>query len=378
MASHHERGEVVIAGGGVVGLASAWRLAQAGRAVTVYDPDIGRGASWAAAGMLAPATEATFGEEALLALNLAAAERWDGFAEELAEASGMDPGLRRSGAMVVARDADDARVLDRLADYHARLGLPSRRLRSREARELEPGLSPRTRGAMLCEGDHQVDNRALVSALQRAAAGAGVRFARAAVTGVASEHGRVTGARLSTGHTHGCDHVVVAAGWRSGEIAGVGQAVPVRPVKGQLLHLRERDPHTPLATRVVRGLTVYVVPRGDGRVVIGATVEERDHDPVTTAGGVLQLLRDAWELLPEVAELELVETAAGFRPTTPDNGPVIGHAPVDGAVFAFGHHRHGILLTPITAEAVAQLVDGEQPPVETQAFTPQRFVTVAA
>ncbi len=378
MASHHERGEAVIAGGGVVGLASAWRLAQAGCAVTVYDPDVGHGASWAAAGMLAPATEATFGEEALLALNLAAADRWGGFADELAEASGMDPGLRRSGAMVVARDADDARVLDRLADYHARLGLPSRRLRSREARGMEPGLSPRTRGAMLCEGDHQVDNRALVSALQRAAERAGVRFARAAVTGVTSERGRVTGARLSTGRTHACDHVIVAAGWRSGEIEGVGQAVPVRPVKGQLLHLRERNPHTPLASRVVRGLTVYVVPRGDGRVVIGATVEEWDHDPATTAGGVLQLLRDAWELLPEVAELELVETVAGFRPTTPDNGPVIGHAPVEGVVFAFGHHRHGILLTPITAEAVAQLVAGEPPPVETQAFTPQRFVTVAA
>lgn len=378
MASHDDRSEVVVAGGGVVGLASAWRLAQAGHPVTVYDPDLGHGASWAAAGMLAPATEATFGEEALLALNLAAAERWDRFADELAEAAGMDPGLRRSGAMVVARDADEARVLDRLADYHARLGLPSRRLRSRAAREMEPGLSPRTRGALLCEGDHQVDNRALVQALQAAAEEAGARLVRASVIGVTSERGRVTGVRLSTARTHACDHVVVAAGWRSGEIEGVGQVVPVRPVKGQLLHLRERDPHTPLATRVVRGLTVYVVPRGDGRVVIGATVEERDHDTATTAGGVLQLLRDAWELLPETGELELVETVAGFRPTTPDNGPVIGHAPVDGVVFAFGHYRHGILLTPITAEAVSALVAGGQPPVETEAFTPQRFVTAAA
>lgn len=378
MTSHRERGEVVIAGGGAVGLASAWRLAQAGNAVTVCDPDLGRGASWAAAGMLAPATEATFGEEALLALNLAGADRWTRFADELAEAAGTGCGLRRSGAMVVARDADDARVLDRLAAYHDRLGLPSHRLRSREARELEPGLSPRTRGALLCEGDHQVDNRALVRALRAAAERAGARFVRAAVTGVGSENGRVTAARLSTGRTLACDHVVVASGWRSGEIDGLGQTIPVRPVKGQLLHLRERTPHAPLATRVVRGLTVYVVPRGDGRVVVGATVEERDHDEATTAGGVLQLLRDAWELLPEVADLELVEATAGFRPTTPDNGPVIGHAPVHGVVCAFGHYRHGILLTPITAEAVAALVAGDQPPVETAAFTPQRFVTAAA
>lgn len=379
MPAHADRSEVVIAGGGVVGLACAWRLAREGRAVTVCDPGTDPGASWAAAGMLAPATEATFGEEAQLALNLASADRWRGFADELAEASGADPGLRPSGAMVVARDADEARVLDRLADFHGRLGLPSHRLRSREAREREPGLSPRTRGALLCEGDHQVDNRALVRALRAALERLGVPAVRASVAAVESDGGRVTGVRLDDGTALACEHVVIAAGWRSPEIAGAGPAVPLRPVKGQLLHLRERDGHTPpLATRVVRGLTVYVVPRGDGRVVIGATVEERDRDTATTAGGVLQLLRDAWEILPDVAELELVEVVAGLRPTTPDNGPVIGLGEPAGVVHATGHYRHGILLTPVTADAVAALVAGAEPPPETAPFTPQRFAAEAA
>lgn len=378
MTAHNDRTEVVIAGGGVIGLACAWRVAQAGRRVTVCDPGDEHAASRAAAGMLAPATEATIGEQGLLTLNLASARRWDGFAAELARASGQDPRLRHSGAMLVARDADDARVLDRLADAHDRLGLPSRRLRSREARELEPGLSPRTRGALLCEGDHQVDNRALVAALRGAAERLGVAFVPAGVSEVTSAHGRATGVRLSTGAALDCEQVVIAAGWRSTDIAGVS-APPLRPVKGQLLHLRQREAHAaPVATRVVRGLTVYVVPRGDGRVVVGATVEERDHDTASTAGGVLQLLRDAWELLPDVGELELVEATAGLRPTTPDNGPVIGHAGIDGVVHAFGHHRHGILLTPITAEAVAALVADEQPPGEAAPFTPQRFAAEAA
>lgn len=374
MASHADRSEVVVAGGGAIGLACAWRLAQGGYAVTVCDPDLGRGASWAAAGMLAPATEATFGEEALLALNLESARRWQPFAEELHAASGLDPGLRATGSMVVARDADDARVLDRLADYHARLELPSRRVRSREARGLEPGLSPRTRGALLCEGDHQVDNRALVGALRAVVEALGVPIVAQRVTAVDSEDGRATGVWLENGARMACEHVVVAAGWRSGEIEGLGLRIPVRPVKGQLLHLRERGTAPTLATRVVRGLaSVYVVPRGDGRVVVGATVDERDHDTAITAGGVLQLLRDAWELLPDVAELELVEATSGFRPTTPDNGPVIGTADVDGVVLAFGHYRHGILQTPTTADAVAALVAGTKPPVETEPFTAQRF-----
>lgn len=379
MATHPDRGHVVVVGGGSIGLACAWRLAQAGRTVTVCDPDLARGASWASAGMLAPATEATFGEEALLALNLASAERWQAFADELAAAAGRDPGLRRTGAMVVARDTDEARALDRLADYHARLRLPSRRLRSREARELEPGLSPRTRGALLCEGDHQVDSRALLDALRAAVQRAGVTVVPQAVAALESTGGRLTGARLADGRMIACEQAVVAAGWRSSDIAGLGETVPLRPVKGQLLHLRARPrAGGGVADRIVRGLAVYIVPRGDGRVVVGATMEERDHDTAVTAGGVLQLLRDAWELVPDVAELELVEATAGLRPTTPDNGPVIGRAPVDGVVVAYGHYRHGILLTPITAEAVTGLLTDGAVPAEAEPFAPQRFASQAA
>lgn len=363
----------VVIGGGVVGLGVAWRLAQRGVDVTVVDHAPGRGASWAAAGMLAPVTEAHFGEEALLALNLASQARWPEFASELADASGRDPGYRETGTVVAARDRDDKAALDRLATFQTDLGLVVERLTSRELRRFEPGLAPTVVGGLFVAGDHQVDNRALVDALHGAAERSGARFERTAAVAVRSHAGQVRGVETGDGRVIDADVVVLAAGWASTAIEGVpGDAVPVRPVKGQLLHLAGPAEFVP-TTRTVRGVDVYVVARGDGRIVVGATVEERGDDTTVTAGGVLDLLRDAYELLPGIAELELVETTAGLRPGTPDNAPLLGRGPLDGLVIATGHYRNGILLCPVTADAIAEVVTGAGTPDVIAPFSPLRF-----
>lgn len=383
MAADNRPADVVIVGAGVVGLGIAWRACQAGLAVTVCDPEPGRGASWAAAGMLAPVTEVHYGEEALLRLNLASNERWPAFAEELEQAADRRIGYRQCGTVLVARDRDDLEALTDLQAFQQRLGLPVQRLRSDELRELEPCLAPRTRGGLLVPGDHQVDNRALVEALLVAVerAGACLRTDEVAELVTDAATGAVQGVRLRTGQQLPAGQVVLAAGWRCATLPGLPpNAVPVRPVKGQLLHLRRpEDPAVaPLAERNVRGLEVYVVPRADGRVVVGATVEERGADTTITAGAVLDLLRGAWELLPGIGAYELVETTSGLRPTAPDNAPLIGPAGPDGLVVATGHFRNGILLTPATADAVAELLASGSAPALIEAFDPRRFAPAPA
>jgi glycine oxidase len=366
-------GDVVVVGGGVVGLGVAWRAAQAGMAVTVVDPAPGRGASWAAAGMLAPVTEVHYGEQALLRLNLAAADRWPAFAAELEEAAGAPIGYRRCGTLTVARDADDNAALEDLYRFQLRCGLQVERLRSRDCRRLEPGLAPSVRGGVLAPGDHQVDNRAMADALVAAGERAGVRLLLGRAAELVVDGERVTGVTLAGGASLPAGTVVLAAGCWSRDLGGLAAELlpPVRPVKGQLLHLRG-PAADPLCRRNVRGLEVYVVPRADGRVVVGATVEEQGFDARVTAGAVHDLLRAALELLPDVAELELAETVAGLRPGSPDNAPLLGPAGVDGLVVATGHYRNGILLAPVTADAVAELLVSGRVPAAIAAFRPDR------
>ena len=364
----------MVVGGGVIGLGIAWRAAQAGLTATVVDQAPGRGASWAAAGMLAPVTEVHYGEGPLLQLNLASAARWPSFAAEVEEASGRPVGYTPWGTLAVARDADDNAALEDLYQFQLRNGLQVERLRSRECRQLEPGLHPGIRGGVLAPGDHQVDNRALVQALLAACERAGVRMVAGRVAELATRGDRVTGVVLAGGQTLAAGTVVLAAGCWSGGLAGLADEVlpPVRPVKGQLLYLRG-PADQPLCSRNVRGLEVYVVPRGDGRVVVGATVEEQGFDTRVTAGAVHDLLRAAMELLPDVAELELLETVAGLRPGSPDNAPLLGPAGPEGLVVATGHYRNGILLCPVTADAVAELLATGQVPELIAPFGPGRF-----
>ncbi|HLZ37070.1 MAG TPA: glycine oxidase ThiO [Mycobacteriales bacterium] len=375
--------DVVIVGGGVIGLATAWRAAGRGLRVSLMDPDPGSGASRVAAGMLAPVTEVHYGEERLLALTLASAARYPDFVADLAEASGRDPGYRACGTLAVALDADDRAALDELAAFQASLGLAIERLTGRECRRLEPMLAPSVRGGVLVEGDHQVDPRRLVPALLTAVERAGVTMSRAAAAEIVVAADRVAGVRLADGTEIAADVVVLAAGCRSAAIAGLPEHVvpPVRPVKGQILRLHG-DPRHPFLGRTVRGLVagspVYVVPRADGEIVLGATMEEQGYDERVTAGGVYELLRDAHLVLPGISELPLVETAAGLRPGTPDNAPLIGPAQLPGLVLATGHHRNGILLTPVTADAVAELLATGALPDLAAPFAPDRFTRLGA
>jgi glycine oxidase len=395
--THQPSADAVVVGGGVIGLGIAWRAALAGMTVTVVDDAPGRGASWAAAGMLAPVTEVHYGERPLLQLNLAAAARWPGFAAELEEASGQPVGYRPGGTLAVARDADDNAALEDLYQFQLRCGLEVERLRSRECRQLEPGLAPSIRGGVLASGDHQVDNRALVEALLVACQRAGVRMVPGRVAELTVTGDRVTGVVLagtggggedagsgpapspSAGEALAAGTVVLAAGCWSGGIGGLAAEAlpPVRPVKGQLLYLRG-PADQPLCQGNVRGLEVYVVPRGDGRVVVGATVEEQGFDTQVTAGAVHELLRAALELLPDVAELELTETVVGLRPGSPDNAPMLGPAGPEGLVVATGHYRNGILLAPVTADAIAELLATGQAPELIAPFGPARFARAPA
>ncbi|MDP8987725.1 MAG: glycine oxidase ThiO [Actinomycetota bacterium] len=359
---------VVVVGGGVIGLSIAWRAASRGMTVTVVDPAPGSGASAVAAGMLAPVTEVHYGEEALLELNLESSRRYPGFVAELEELTAADTGYRACGTVAVARDADDLAALDELVAYQRGLGLDVERLRSRELRRLEPGLAPTVRGGALVSGDHQVDPRRLVAALLEACRRCGVELLAERVVGVEAPAVALEGGGTETG-----DVVVLAAGCWSGQLAGAG--LPVRPVKGQIVRLRSGAGPLPIE-RNVRGVDAYLVPRAGGELVVGATVEERGFDAEVTGGAVHDLLRAALELVPDVAELGLVEASAGLRPGTPDNAPVVGRTAVDGLVAATGHYRNGILLAPVTADAVAELLATGEAPPGMAAFSPRRFEEV--
>jgi glycine oxidase len=354
-----------VVGGGVIGLACAWELSRNGHAVTVLAPAPGRdGASWVAAGMLAPVTEAQFGESALTALLVEGAGHWPAFAAALEDASGHDVGYDTTGTVTVALDASDRASLDDLLAYQRTLGLEAYRRSASECRGLVPALSPALRGGIEVPGDHQVDNRALLGALAEACRRAGVTFVESSVTALAAGPVLV----LADGRRLGADHVVLAAGTGLRTIDGLeGVGIPsLRPVKGHILRLGAPAGATPvpLLARTVRGLvhgrSVYVVPRHDGSLVVGATVEERGTDTAVRAGAVHELLCDARAIVPGIDELELLEAASGLRPATPDNTPRIGWTAREGVLAAVGHYRNGILLAPLTAAALVDLV-GRRP-----------------
>jgi glycine oxidase len=366
--------DVVVVGGGIIGLAVAWRARQAGLTVTLLERHgTGEATSHVAAGMLAPVAEVEFGEAGrrVLDLGLRSAALWPGFAADLEEAAGLAVGLRQTGTLVVARDADEARELERQIAFRDSLELRTERLLPSAARALEPALAPTLRLACAAPDDHSVDPRLVLAALRRACEVEGVLVRErapvacvehdgggAAGVGPLDEGGRATGVRLEDGESIAAGQVVLAAGaWTSDVGLPAGVSIPVRPVKGQILRLR--DPAGPgLLNGVVRFHGGYLVPRGDGRYVLGATMEERGEDLHPTAGGVYELLRDAHELVPGVQELRIEELNVGLRPSTPDNAPVIGPGALDGLVWATGHHRNGILLAPLTAELVVRELTG--------------------
>ncbi|WUC55385.1 glycine oxidase ThiO [Streptomyces sp. NBC_00554] len=366
-------------GGGIIGLVTAWRAAQRGFTTALLDPEPGGGAAQVAAGMLAAVTELHYGEQTLLGLNLASADRYPDFVAELTEATGQDLGYRRCGTLAVALDADDRAHLRELHALQRQSGLDSEWLSGRECRRLEPMLAPGVRGGLRVDGDHQVDPRRLAKALVTACERAGVVFHRTWAERLTVVRDRAAGVVTADGTELSAEQVVLAAGSLSGRLAGVPEAVlpPVRPVKGQVLRLTVPKPYAPFLSRtvraVVRGSHVYLVPRENGELVVGATNEELGWDTTVTAGGVYELLRDAHELVPGITELPLTETRAGLRPGSPDNAPLLGPTELDGLLLATGHYRNGVLLTPVTGDALAHaLATGELPEVA-RPFTPKRF-----
>jgi glycine oxidase len=383
--------DVAVIGGGVVGHGIAWEARRSGRSVVLIDEAPGSGASWAAAGMLAPVSELHYQEEGLLELMLESSARWPEFAATLT--AGEDAGYLTTPTLAVGADPADRRALMDLRDVQRTHGLDVEPLTIREARSREPLISPAISCALDIPADHQVDPRRLVRAIAAELAGHGQEIAAAGgyavrehAAGLLWDGGRVCGVRLAGGGSVRAAETVVANGLAAAQLKNLPEALhlPLRPVYGDILRLRVPAHLQPLLTATVRGMVrgvpVYIVPRQDGTVVIGATQRE-DGVPGTSAGGVYQLLRDAQVLLPAVAELELLEATARARPGTPDNAPLLGRVPargqgpgtdVAGLIIATGFFRHGILLTPAAAVICRQLMDGITDP-RWAAFRPGRF-----
>ncbi|MFY8093248.1 MAG: glycine oxidase ThiO [Niveispirillum sp.] len=352
-----DRPRIAIIGGGIIGMSVGWRLAQAGASVDIFDRGTaGQGATRAAAGMLAAGVEAEPGEQPLLPLCLESQTRWPGFAAELETLTGLPVGLRREGTLVVASTRDEVELLRANYEFQRGLGLDLVWLTGAAAKEKEPFLNPRTAAGVFSARDGQVDNRLASAALRSALQKTGARLHEGVdVTGLDVQGGRIGGVVLGD-RIVAADQVVLAAGAWSRLVPGQASPPPVRPVKGQMMSLA-MDPANPLLTHVVWAPKCYLVPRTDGTLIIGATTEEKGFDSQMTAGGILALLDAAWRALPGVEELPVKEMWTGLRPGCRDDAPILGRAAgMDGLILATGHHRNGILLAPITADTIADLV----------------------
>ena len=376
--------DVLIVGGGVIGMSIAWRAAQQGLSVIVADPRPGQGATHAAAGMLTPIAEAAYAEREIFALGQDSLRRYPDFITELQNATGLATGFRQAGTLQVAYDGDDLAVLREIQVLQESFGVRLEQLTARECREAEPMLDPSVRAGLLAHDDGSVDPRLLTVALHTAAQGSGACLVRELVTEIRCAAGRASGARLADDSVITARWIVLAAGWESAALPGLPARVvpPVRPVKGQIIRLRMTGGTSAglppgLLRRTVRGLvrgsSVYLVPRDSGELVIGATQEELGPDTTVTAGGVWELLRDARTLVPGITELELQDVTAGLRPGTPDNAPVLGPSELPGLVIATGHFRAGVLLAPVTADTIATYLRTGTPDPIWAAFRADRF-----
>jgi glycine oxidase len=380
--------DVIVVGGGAIGAAVAWRCAQRGLRVAMVDAGPTRLGAWhTAAGMLAPVTELHYAETALLRLNLDSLARYPGFAAELTDRTGLPTGFSACGTVSVAWDGADLAALRELCTFGATLGLDGRLLTGRELRALEPAIAPGLPGGLLAEHDHQVDPRLLHAALTEAGATAGVTVHHG-VAALRTARERVTGVHLADGTDLPGAVVVLAAGAWSARVDGLpSDAVPrVRPVKGQTLRLTLPGPSrlAHVLRGSVKGVPVYIVPRGldspdaeRTQYVVGASAEEVGFDLQPRAGAVYELLRDAQSLMPELSEAVLAEVCTGLRPGSPDNAPLVGRAGPEGLILATGHHRNGILLTPVTADGVADLITVGAVPDVLAPFAPTRDLPAA-
>lgn len=365
---------VVIVGGGVIGLATGWTLVREGVPVTLFERDrAGRGTSWLAAGMLAPDAEIGFEERELYNLSRESLRRWPDFAREVEAASGADVDYRDEGTLIVADDRDSAESIRRLYEFQQAQGLDVEWLTGDAAREIEPFLAPRLSAAIFAPSDHQVDNRKLLEALRTAFQQDGGTLHEETPVQAIVPDAEAPAVTTAEGHRVEASHVVVAAGVWSRQIDGIEpeQRPSVRPVKGQMMELQMKRPFG--LEHVVRGPDAYLAPKSSGRLLIGATSEEMGFDTTVTAGGLYDLLEGAWEVVPGIYDLPMNDTWAGLRPASRDHAPVLGAAPAPGVVYATGHYRHGVLLTPVTAQEIARLVRTGETSRWLEPFSPCRF-----
>lgn len=368
------RTDVIIIGGGVNGMAIAHHLLKAGVTVRLFEQQkLGQAASWAAGGMLAASMEAEAGEAELVKLCLESQQLWPEFAADIAEESGVDIGYRREGTIQVAANRDEVRRLQHLFSLQQQLQLPVSWLLPQQIQQKEPALSARLQGALYCGDDHQVDNRqlllALIALLQHSTI---LLHENTKIERLITEAGRVCG--VAAGNVeYRAAQVIVANGAWSKQLAGVSPTLlpPVRPVKGQML-LVQMPAHA-MINHTIWGEGIYLIPRRDGRLLLGATVEEKGFDTSVTAGGMLTLLQHAFAVYPMLEDCVVLESWAGLRPGSRDDAPILGESSLPGLIFATGHHRNGILLAPITAWAITELVtQGKMPPIA-EKFTIHRF-----
>lgn len=354
---------IVIIGGGIIGLGIGWQLAKSGTKVTIFDRgEAGRAASWAAAGMLAPYAEVHTEEPELLQLGIESLSLYPQWVDELESDAQMSIGYRVEGTLIVGLEPDDTHQLRHLYDAQQEFELDVKWLNGRDACEIEPALSPRVTSAIHCETDHQVDNRLMICALKNAFQKyGGVLHENSSVTKIVLENGSISAVQTDEGSQQ-CVIAILAAGCWSTQIDGIPDDMlpPVRPVKGQMLALEmEEGIEIRTVIRTVRArypTSVYLVPRSDGRLIVGATSEEMGFDDRLTVGGMFELLRGAWEVVPGIYELPILESWTGLRPASRDNAPILGNTPIDNLIYATGHYRNGILLSPITAYEITKLI----------------------
>lgn len=356
ISDHHRK--IIIIGGGVFGLSIGWYLARAGQSVTIFERErAGRGATWAAAGMLMPWKLSKSFSDELFALQQASYRLWPAFARELSTQTGVDLRYQTDGRYFVALDEKAVNRFRQQYRYHRRIGFELEWLGGDEARRRAPALGPEIAAAIFTPMAHYVDNRRLVEALRQAFLRAGgILRERAPVQAIIIERNRVCGVRLAT-ETVAAETVIVAAGAWSGLVGGLpaNLSALVQPLKGQTLTL-QMSPDNPLLAQPVIG-PVYLVPRPDGRLIIGTTVEEdAGFDIAPTGGGVYFILKKAQQIIPAIKELPLVEMSAGLRPTAFNRLPLLGPTKIDGLLIASGGHSYGILLSPIAAQAISRLV----------------------
>jgi glycine oxidase len=367
--------DVVVVGAGVIGLSVAWRLAARGQSVAVFDRDTaGSGASLAATGMLAAAAELEPGGAELLPLALESQRLWPDFRASLEAASDLTIDYRHDGTLVVALGRDEVERLRARYELHTRSGLPTRWIGGAEARSLEPGLRPSVMAGLFCPDDHQVDPRRLMAALRGAfRAAGGVLIEDCAVEALETAGGRVGGVRTARRITRAGTVILATGAWATdGHLLPPGLRLPVRPLKGQALALRSSQ-RTGALAHVVWTEQVHLAPKHDGSLIVGATVEESGFDTAVTAGGLYALLEGARRALPSVEDMQVEAVWTGLRPTSDDDAPIIGATAIAGLVIATGHHRNGILLAPVTARAIEDLVLGGTVSPVAAAFGIDRF-----